>query len=341
RALAAAGAENRANVRLAASSGPSADRADAAVRRLGERALGHVRHREVVSAGALESFGECPVKWLIERQLDPRRFEPDPDPLTRGSYMHDVLERVLSRLGGPVTPGSLDAAQTILGQVLAAQPVANADGVPVIGPGRPDGLRAAMLRSIEADLRRYLEHEAGDGCNWAPAGLELRFGFSTEDGSLPAVTLGQGEDRVLLRGVIDRVDVDPAGSGTAMVRDYKSGSTRPEYQSARWGVERRLQIALYMVAVRELLELHPVAGLYQPLGGRDLRARGVFLKDAPVGARVFANDGGGQDKLDALLADAEALAVELAARLRAGALQPCPSTCSRDGCRYPGICWSE
>ncbi|MDQ6607814.1 MAG: PD-(D/E)XK nuclease family protein [Actinomycetota bacterium] len=329
--------------RSASSSGAraSADRADAEVRRLGERALRHVRHREVVSAGALESFGECPVKWLIERQLDPTRFEPAPDPLSRGSYMHDVLERVLSRLGGPVTPGSLDAAQTILGQVLAEQPVANEDGVPVIGPGRPDGLRAALLRSIEADLRRYLEHEALDGCDWAPAGLELRFGFATEEGSLPAVRLGDGEDRVLLRGVIDRIDVDPAGGGTAVVRDYKSGSTRPEHQSARWGVDRRLQIALYMVAVRELLELRPVAGLYQPLSGRDLRSRGVFLKGAPVGSRVVANDGRDQDQLDALLTDAQALAVELAARLRAGELQPCPSTCSRDGCRYPGICWSE
>ncbi len=316
------------------------DRAHDGVRCLGERALGHVRHREVVSAGALESFGECPVKWLVERQLEPTRFEPDPDPLSRGSYMHDVLERVLGRLGGPVTPDSLDAAQAILGEVLAELPEAGEDGVPAIGPGRSEGLRAAMLRSIEADLRRYLEHEASDGNDWAPAGLELRFGFS-EEGSLPAVALGEGPDRVLLRGVIDRVDVDPSGSGAAMVRDYKSGSTRPEYQSARWGIDRRLQVALYMMAVRDLLELAPVAGLYQPLGGRDLRARGAFLNGAPVGARVVSNDGRDQDQLDALLGDAEALAVELAARLRSGELEPCPSTCSRDGCRYPGICWSE
>ncbi len=332
---AAAGAASRAAVQ------PAVDRAQAETRRLGERALTHVRHREVVSAGALESFGECPVKWLVERQLNPARFEPDPDPLSRGSYMHDVLERVLKRLGGPVTPDSLEHAQAILGEVLAEVPVAGEDGVPLIGPGRSDGLRAALLRSMEADLRRYLAHEAGDDCQWVPAGLELRFGLSDEEGSLPAVTLGEGEDRVLLRGVIDRVDVDPGGSGAAIVRDYKSGSTRPEYQSARWQIERRLQVALYMVAVRELLGLRPVAGVYQPLGGRDLRARGVFLEDAPVCSRLVANDGRDQDQLDALLGDAEALAVELAARLRSGELQPCPSKCSRDGCRYPGICWSE
>ena len=35
-----------------------------------------------------------------------------------------------------------------------------------------------------------------------------------------------------------------------------------------------------MLAVRDLLGLEPVAGLYQPLRGDDLRARGVFLGEA-------------------------------------------------------------
>ena len=45
-----------------------------------------------------------------------------------------------------------------------------------------------------------------------------------------------------------------------------------------------------MLAVRELLGLEPVAGFYQPLGGGDLRARGVFLEGAAVGGSVVAND---------------------------------------------------
>ncbi|MGZ4219058.1 MAG: PD-(D/E)XK nuclease family protein, partial [Solirubrobacteraceae bacterium] len=211
---------------------------------------------------------------------------------------------------------------------------------PTIGAGRPEPVRAAVLRTIEADLRRYLEQEAGDGCEWEPRGLELRFGFPDEERSLPLVALGKGDDRVLLRGVIDRVDVDPAGSGRAIVRDYKSGSARPEQAAARWHADRRLQVALYMLAVRELLELEPVAGLYQPLGGGDLRPRGMFLEGAPVGSRVFGTDARDQDELGEVLADAEDRAVALAAQLRSGHLTPCPATCSRDGCRYPGICWA-
>jgi RecB family exonuclease len=289
----------------------------------------------VVSGGALESFADCPVRWLVERELGPARLEPDPDPLARGSYMHAALEEVIGRLDGPVTAQSLPDALRILADVLAELPASP------IAPGRPEAVRAAALRSIEADLRRYLQHEAGDGCDWSPRGLELRFGFADEEGSLPPVALGQGENRVFLRGVVDRVDVDPDRGGRAIVRDYKSGSARPEHQGARWETDRRLQVALYMIAVRELLGLEPVAGLYQPLGGGDLRARGVFLNGAPVGARVLGTDARDQATLDEVLAEAETRAVVLAARLRTGQLTPCPETCSRDGCRYPGICRSQ
>jgi RecB family exonuclease len=202
-------------------------------------------------------------------------------------------------------------------------------------------MRAAALRSIAADLRRYLEYEASNGSDWEPEGLELRFGFEGEEGSLRPVVLGEGTDRVLLRGVIDRVDVEDGGTGHAIVRDYKSGGARPEYKGAQWRSDRQLQVALYMVAVRELLGLRPVAGLYQPLGGEDLRGRGVFLEGARAGRRLVPKDVRNQADLDEVLADAEARAVELAARLRAGDLTPCPETCSRDGCSYPGICRSQ
>ena len=58
-----------------------------------------------------------------------------------------------------------------------------------------------------------------------------------------------------MRGVIDRVDVEPGDSGRAVVRDYKSGGARHEHQGARWGLDDQLQVALYMLAVRELLGL--------------------------------------------------------------------------------------
>jgi hypothetical protein len=238
------------------------------------------------------------------------------------------LERAISR-------DSLSDAQRILDEVMAEMP-------PTIAPGQPPSVRAGVRAGIEADVRRYLRHEAADDTDWEPSGLELRFGFEEEEaGSLPALVLGDADDEVRVRGMIDRVDVDPLTGRQAIVRDYKSGSTRPEYQGARWHVDRRLQVALYMLAVRHLMGIEPVAGLYQPLGGSDLRPRGIFLRDAGVGDRLVPTDARERSELDAELQDAADRAVELTRRIRAGALSPCPETCSRQGCSYPGICRSE
>ena len=313
----------------AAAAAPLAGEVPSPIGSLSEAALHHVRHRRILSAGALESYANCPVRWLIERELQPQALEPDPDPLVRGGYMHTVIEQVLRRLGGPVTRESLPHALEILDEILEQQPHG-------IAPGAGAAVRAAAARGASADLRRYLAHEARDGLDWQPSGLELRFGFDDDPDSLPPLELG---DDVRVRGIVDRVDADDSGPpARAIVRDYKSGGARPEYQGARWGLDRQLQVALYMLVVRELLGLEPVGGFYQPLGGGDLRPRGAFLDGAGVGGSVVANDARDREELDELLEDARARAVALAVRLREGELEPCPTTCSRDGCRYPGIC---
>ncbi|HUB77020.1 MAG TPA: PD-(D/E)XK nuclease family protein [Solirubrobacteraceae bacterium] len=303
-----------------------------ATRTLSHAALAHVRHHEVVSAGALEAFAKCPVAWLVERQLEPRELAPEPEPLVRGSFMHDVLERVIGALGGPVSEVTLAAAEALVDECTAELP-------PGLAAGRPPAVRAAILRGIEADLRRYLRHEARGGPEWQPRELELRFGFDDGEASLPPLELTAGEDRALVRGVIDRIDVERGGGSRAIVRDYKSGSGRIERAGGRWAGEHQLQVALYMIAVRRLLALEPVAGFYQPLTGRELRPRGAYLDGVEVPGS-YSTDRFDGAALEALLDELEAQAVGLAASIRAGELSPCPETCSRDGCLHPGICWA-
>jgi RecB family exonuclease len=281
------------------------------------------------------------MKWLVERQLQPARLAPDPEPLTRGSYMHAVLERVFAGLDGPLTPESLPEAEQLLAGAMADTSDA------AIGLGQPAALRRGLLAAIEADLRRYLRHEASGGGRWTPRWLELRFGFDSEPDSLPPLKL---DDDVVLRGVIDRIDLASDGDGRrAVVRDYKSMSQRPEHTATRWRSERQLQVALYMLAARELLDVDPVAGFYQPLRGRELRARGLYRNDVDLDSRpptpllpgVYDNDGRSVQEFDELLSGVVADAVEIARRLRSGVLEPCPQTCSRDGCLFPGICRSS
>jgi hypothetical protein len=92
-----------------------------------------------------------------------------------------------------------------------------------------------------------------------------------------------------------------------------------------------------MLAVRQLLGLDPVAGFYQPLGGSDLRPRGAYREGTEAGT-VFDRDQRSAQELDSLLDDAAERAVALARRLRAGDVTPCPETCTRNGCAFPGIC---
>ena len=142
-------------------------------RALGAAALERVRHTRIVSAGALEKYADCPVRWLVEGQLSPEPLAPDSDALTRGSLIHAALERVLAQLGGPVTPDTLGRAQEILEGLMAELAETAALGI-----GEPAVVRAGALRAIEADLRRYLEHEAAAGVRVATvrpgAALRLR-----------------------------------------------------------------------------------------------------------------------------------------------------------------------
>jgi len=277
--------------------------------------------RESEPARGLESFAACGVRWLVEQLLRPERPEPDPDPMRRGALAHAALQRTLELLrertgSARIVPERLDAALEALH-----------DALPRTAAGEQPARRRALLRGLEADLERYLRTEAECGAGYEPELLEWSFGGPDDaDGPLPL-----GADGGLVTGRVDRVDAGPGG--TAIVRDYKG---RNVVAGARWAEERQLQVALYMLAVRELLGREPVAGLYQPLAGRKLTARGLVRDDVPGGyTRTDVVDAGG---FAAALQQARELAARTAAELHAGRLAPCPERCSSRGCRYPGIC---
>jgi RecB family exonuclease len=321
----------------AAARAPLTGDAPEPTRRLGAAALTHVRHTRIVSAGALETYSDCPVRWLVDSQIAPAPLAPQPEPLARGSLIHGVLEALITTLGGPVTEASLPHAEQLLGRQIAAL---RDDDTGALGSGVSEVQRAGAMRAVEADVRRYLRHEAARGTHWTPLALEWRFGFQDEDErSLPALVLGEGDDAVRVRGVIDRVDGD--GGGRAIVRDYKSGAPANNWPVARWGLDRRLQVALYMLVARQLAGLDVVAGVYQPLRGDNLRPRGAVLEGAGLGSEMHERDARAASALTAELDHAAQRATELAARLRGGDVTPCPATCSRMGCAHPAICRSQ
>jgi ATP-dependent helicase/DNAse subunit B len=272
------------------------------------------------------------VKWLVEDVLRPDGLEPDPEQMVRGSYAHTVLHRTYARLREEtgerrLTPSNLATAERILLEELRAHRSEFR-----LSP-KQTRVRAAVRR-LEFDLLRHLRAEAESDTHFEPAELELSFGLE-EDG-LPVLPIGDG---LSVRGKIDRVD---SSNGHALVRDYKSGKT--VFPVAQWRDKHRLQVAVYMLAVRELLGLEPAGGVYVPLAGTDRRPRGLLRADlaGELGSGWVANDLKPSEEFEAELDHARETVRELAARMRAGDVRPCPDSCAwRGGCSYPSICGEE
>jgi ATP-dependent helicase/DNAse subunit B len=282
-----------------------------------EPVLAQLDARRTEGARQLETFAACGVRWLVEALLHPARVTPDPDGMRRGSRAHAVLETTLRRLkaatgSAALTPASLPAALRALDEALDAIELEGARG-------------AAARRTLEADLQRYLRHEAEHGAGMEPALLEWRFGREGDEHG--PLALGD----LSITGRVDRLDAGPGGE--AIVRDYKGASA---YAGASWAEGGYVQVALYMLAARELLGLEPVGGLYQPLWARDSRPRGLVRDDVP--GRYVSTDKVSAEELDAALEAVRDRALETAAALRAGEVRACPEKCSPKGCAYPTIC---
>ncbi|HEX3874130.1 MAG TPA: PD-(D/E)XK nuclease family protein, partial [Solirubrobacteraceae bacterium] len=297
--------------------------------RLGSaEAIGALGERAVQSPSGLESWARCPVAWFVERFLEAETLEPEGEPLARGNVAHDVLARAMAELCAEGPPGTADraAVRELVDRALAG----HAGGV---SPN--DERDRATRRRLAADIERYLVGLEDGSWGHVPAEFELAFGLP--GARFPEIELAGGE--LVLRGRIDRVDIDRAGE-TAIVHDYKSGSDVPGV--GKWEERGAMALALYMLVAGELLGVEVVGGLYQPLRGRDLRPRGAIRVDAEPDLPGFAADRVDADQLAAANAGALDRAIRAARELRAGALEARPPTCSSHGvCRYPSICRSR
>ncbi|HZG49385.1 MAG TPA: PD-(D/E)XK nuclease family protein, partial [Thermoleophilaceae bacterium] len=297
-----------------------------------EPLLAELAQRDAVSAGAIERYADCPVKWLVEDLLRPDELAPDPEAMVRGGYAHTVLEHTYRRLRDEtgdrrVTHANLARAEQILLEELRDRRTAFK-----LSP-KATRVRAAARR-LEFDLLRHLRSEADSDSSFEPEHLELRFGL--DEGDEP-VAIDAG---LRVRGRIDRVDTS---DGKALVIDYKSGKRVDRYKVASWEPENRFQAALYMLVVETLLGLRAAGGVYVALGSDDARPRGMVASEVEeLGGRFFDNDRLGEEEFRAKLDWALARIRETDESMRRGELCARPERCAwNGGCKYPSICRSE
>jgi len=322
----------RERLRAAAANGPPRREAPIAPLR-DDGLLAALRDRATWSASGIELWASCPVKWFVERRLQPEGLTPDPEAMLRGALTHTVLEAIMRGLIHETGSGLLSAATLPAARRLAAAALERFEGTDAMTMSRDPSRQRAMEHRLRSDVLRYLEHAAGDESGLVPSELEVKFGGPGEDHA--ALELAGG---VRLRGRIDRIDTDAAGQ--ALVYDYKG---RIAVESAHWRTKRKYQVALYLLAARDVLGLDPLGGLYQPIGGRKPCARGLVRDDADPGLRTVRTDRHPRESFDAIVEGVLEDVLAAVAELRAGALEPRPSTCTYNdkGCAYPTICRCE
>jgi len=287
---------------------------------------------DTFSATALEALLDCPVKWFVERWLRGEELEPAPEQMARGSLAHRVLEEVFRGLGRPLTRDVLPEARRLLGEALE-------DHRDTFRLSADASRSRSIVRRLQADLERYLDHAAADEDGYVPTWFELAFG--ERDSELDAVPIGEG---LRLKGHVDRVDVEPLSAPErahlprrAVIVDYKGASVPAQ---ASWLADRKVQAAVYLHALRVLLELDVAGALYQPVRGAKLVARGAVRDDVEPGFPVAPADRLDADAFEALIGEVLDLVRGAVAQVRTGTLVPTPETCAYGGggCDHPMIC---
>ena len=285
--------------------------------------LGWLGARTTFAATELERFADCSSAWLVERVIDPKRIDAEPDPMLRGSVMHTALRAFYATLpkevgADRVTPENLEAA---LGHMRRCLDTALESGVKL---DLTDLQGAELRQTLLADLEGFVRDEAASRVAFDPRRLEVAFGSDRAAPELQrGLSLGEG---LTLSGKIDRIDIDPF-SARGIVQDYKSGVGA---HSAR-DIDRelRLQIPLYVLVLRDLVGVEPLGGVYRALAGRRV-TRGMLRSSAREDLPGFAKD----DYLDddafwAQVDTARDRAADYAERIRAGDVRHDPKG---DGC---------
>ncbi|MDQ3571445.1 MAG: PD-(D/E)XK nuclease family protein [Actinomycetota bacterium] len=304
----------------------------------------NLKERTLMSATSLEGWVECSYRWFVRHELQPERLEPQPDPLWLGGVVHEALNRLYSEAPGADSiprPGDVATWKRRFSEILDAI-VAEEES------GSTGSARALALARARIQVEAFLDEDAATVTDLRPRPDLLEVGFGMDPAGEPeALDLGDFS----MRGRIDRIDVAPDGV-RAVLRDYKT--SKKASGRAALVKEGKLQLPLYMLAMRERLDLDPIAGLYHPLASYgDRSPRGIARREQLGagglldGLGLKTRKGSTADHVDdedfeGALQDARARAIEAGERMRGGKItrDPLNGECPKY-CTFQAICRLE
>jgi ATP-dependent helicase/nuclease subunit B len=213
------------------------------------------------SISKLEDYAACPFKFFVGAGLraeERQQFEADQR--ERGSFQHEILmefHRRLQAKGKRWRDFGPAEAREFIGQIGSELQQSFRDGLFV-----SSAERQFMARTLIEGLQKFIAVLV----RWAPQYLfepqAVEIGFGMEGDSLDPwrIDLGGGHF-LLLRGRIDRVDLQPQADNTAcaVVIDYKSSGQELTEVKLVNGLD--LQLLAYLGVLRDAPKSHEVFGV--------------------------------------------------------------------------------
>jgi ATP-dependent helicase/DNAse subunit B len=295
-------------------------------------ALGaHIAPMRRFSASRLESYAECPYRFLMASVLNLEEEEGyEPGALEEGRYYHKVLQLFYTEWDKrcDLSEAELNARLAALHeQAIAA--LAEQDDEPVFLSPRFRAETTRRLRILREFLRRDLERLRET--NFGPDEKWLEKGFVLDSSQLPG---RPGSASFQVSGYVDRVDRGPGNE--SLVLDYKR--SKKETEAVDEAAPRLFQLALYALAqcgdargaaYYALPDAKPLRGYFQ----QSLQA--THTPWIVGGAKGSSRGGHWLDPAawDQWLADKSLQMGELVDRIRRGELAAAPAE-GEDSCRY-------
>jgi ATP-dependent helicase/DNAse subunit B len=212
----------------------------------------HFGPDHIWSGSRLEAYRTCPYLFFVGSvlHLEPRAEPAEGlDARQLGSIYHRILEQLYQSVMDPSDPEQLLAAlPDVAGEIL--------DEAPQREGFRETAWWAQTRVEMGETVRRSVQALAEEQGEFIPYLYEAAFGLRGR----PRLVVREGEDRLRLHGVIDRVDRTP--DGRLRVIDYKTSG--PSTYTNRAVTEgKKIQLPLYSLAARDALGLgEPVEGFY-------------------------------------------------------------------------------
>ncbi len=242
-----------------------------------------------VSPTALEHYAKCPFRYFLGQVLRVSEIErPEEtvtiEPATIGSIVHEILERFFTETAtrpdaaADWTGDELQRLQAISGEVFHEFEARGQTGKALTWRAE----QARIRRDLDLLLTHELAQRRADGYRFQSA--EAAFGMrptKNRRSPRPAAELTLPDGNVVaFRGLVDRIDVGPAGE--LRVIDYKTGSTTSfkDMKKDPLGAGGHLQLPVYALAFRDDSN-KPVSACYWFISERaEFERQNITLDDA-------------------------------------------------------------